>query len=272
MHVVQSALLAAAILTSSACANHSVHQSRARDSPETRDAANDPAPDSRSPDELSDLKRNTPELYDDVVVQDPWERYNRRIHGFNNVLDKVVFHPLAIGYDRVVPDAIQSGVSRFFGNLDLPATAANQTLQGRPVHALQSLGRFAVNSTVGIGGIFDPATRFGMPEYDEEDFGQTFAVWGWRGSRYLVMPLLGPRTVRDTVAVVGDRALSPISYVEDSRTTTALQLLQIVDIRARMLPMDQVRRDAYDEYALVRDAWAQRRRHQIEQDRRGDDD
>lgn len=211
-------------------------------------------------------------MYDEVVVHDPWERYNRRIHGFNNAVDKYLLRPVAIGYDRMAPDVVQSGVSRFFGNLDVPVTAANQTLQGRPLHALQSLGRFVVNSTIGIGGILDPATRLGMPEYDEEDFGQTFAAWGWRDSRYLVMPLLGPGTLRDTGAGVGDRALSPISCIEDRRATTALQLIEIVDVRTRLLAMDRARREAYDEYALVRDAWAQRRRHQIERGLRDEDE
>jgi len=266
MNVVQSTLLAAAILISSACANHSV---RARDVPEIQDAATDTAPGSRSPDEPSGVKSDAAELYDDVVVRDPWERYNRRIHRFNNVVDEYVLRHLAVGYSKAVPDALRSGVSRFFGNLNLPATAANQTLQGHPVHALQSLGRFVVNSTVGVGGILDLATRFGMPDYDEDDFGQTLAAWGWRDSRYLVMPLLGPCTVRDTAALVGDRALSPIGYVEDSGAANALQLLQLVDGRAQWLPMDQDRREAYDEYALVRDAWAQRRKYRVEQNLRG---
>lgn len=265
MNVVQSTLLAAAILASSACANHPIHQRPERDSTETQVVATDPVLDSRSSDGRSDVKQDAAELYDNVDVRDPWERYNRRIYGFNNVVDKYVFRPLAIGYNEAVPDAIQSGVSRFFGNLGLPATAANQTLQGHPVHALQSLGRFVVNSTVGIGGMLDPATHFGMPEHHEQEFGQTLATWGWRDSRYLVMPLLGPRTVRDAVAVVGDQTLSPLGYIEDRGAANALQLLQLVDGRAQLLPMDQDRREAYDEYALVRDAWVQHRRYQIEQ-------
>lgn len=264
MNVVQSTLLAAAILASSACANHSFHQRPEHDSPETQVAATDPVSDSRSSDGRSDVTQDAAELYGDVDVRDPWERYNRRIYGFNNVVDKYVLRPLAIGYNELVPEVVQSRVSRFFGNLDLPATAANQTLQGHPVHALQSLGRFAVNSTVGIGGMLDPATRFGIPACHEEDFGQTLATWGWRDSRYLVMPLLGPRTVRDAVAVVGDQTLSPLGYIEDRGAANALQLLQLVDGRARLLSMDQDRREAYDEYALVRDAWMQRRRYQIE--------
>ena len=226
-------------------------------------ASNDPVIGSG---ELSAAEQDAVALYSDVVVRDPWEAYNRRIHRFNNVVDRYVLHPLAVGYAKVVPAPVQSGVSRFFGNLGVPATAINQALQGHPVHALQSLARFAVNATIGIGGVLDPATHMGIPDRDDEDFGQTLAAWGWRDSRYLVMPFLGPRTVRDSVAIVGDQRLSPIAYVDDSRTAISLQILEIVDVRTRLLSLDDARRDAHDEYALVRDAWAQRRRYRIEQD------
>jgi phospholipid-binding lipoprotein MlaA len=265
MNVIQYTLIAAALLTCSACSSHPVNHHRTDDLAEIRYTDPEPAGDLSPPDQFSEAELVTVELQDGTVVRDPWERYNRRIFAFNSRVDRYVLRPLAIGYNKVVPDAIQSGVSRFFGNLSLPATAVNQTLVGQPVHALQTFSRFAVNSTVGIGGILDPATRFGMPNFDEEDIGRTLAVWGWRDSRYLVMPLLGPLTVRDTLGAVGDRALSPISYVDDASASSALQLLQIVDVRTRLLPTDEARREAYDEYALVRDAWAQHRRHQFEQ-------
>lgn len=207
-----------------------------------------------------------------VAVRDPWERYNRRIHRFNTVVDTHIARPIAAGYDKLVPDRVQSGISRFFDNLRLPATAANQALQGRPMPALKSLARFAVNSTLGIGGVMDPAKRWGLAGGSEEDVGQTLAVWGWRDSRYLVLPLLGPRTVRDTIAMVGDQPLSPISHVEQRSASVALLLLQGIDGRARLLPLDKTRQDAFDEYVLIRDAWTQHRTHQIEQDRRGDVD
>lgn len=226
-------------------------------------ASNDPVIGSG---ELSAAEQDAVALYSDVVVRDPWQAYNRRIHRFNNVVDRYVLRPLAVGYAKVVPAPVRSGVSRFFGNLGVPATAINQALQGHPMHALQSLGRFAVNATIGIGGVLDPATRMGIPDRDDEDFGQTLAAWGWRDSRYLVMPFLGPRTVRDSVAIVGDQRLSPVGYVGDSRTANSLQILEIVDVRTRLLSLDDARRDARDEYALVRDAWAQRRKYKIDQD------
>lgn len=205
-------------------------------------------------------------------VSDPWEGLNRKIHSFNNFADKFVLRPIAVGYERAFPEPVRVGVSRFFSNLKMPMTAVNQALQGRPGDAAQSVGRFAVNTTVGIVGLFDPASRVGLPEPDDEDFGQTLANWGWRDSRYLVVPLLGPRTLRDTVAIAGDLPLSPISHIQDSTTATVLLAAQVIDVRTRMLPVDTLRRDALDDYLFVRDAWAQQRNHQIQQNERNDRD
>ena len=213
-------------------------------------------------DVLADAEPSDPQ----APVDDPWEGFNRHVHGFNNTADQLVFRPLAVGYDTVAPAPVKAGVSRFFANLGMPTTAVNQALQGRPRHAAQSLGRFAVNFTVGIGGVFDPATHFGVPQHSPQDFGQTLATWGWSESRYLVLPLFGPRTLRDTVAIVGDQPLSPLGQVHSSVAAAGLQMMEVVDGRARMLPLDKFRRDAFDDYLLVRDAWAQRRKQQIQQE------
>ena len=220
--------------------------------------------------ELFEVEQDTAALYGDSAVWDPWEKYNRRIHSFNNAVDKHFLRPVATGYVKVVPAPVRTGVSRFFQNLGEPATAINQALQGDPLLSFKSLGRFAVNTTLGIGGVFDPASRMGLHDPEDEDFGQTFSVWGWRDSRYLVLPLLGPRTVRDTVSLVGDRITGPLSYINDSGTAAALQALDIVDGRARLMSFDEMRQGAYDDYAFVRDAWSQRRLHQIEQNDRPD--
>ena len=213
-------------------------------------------------DVLADVEPSDPQ----APVDDPWEGFNRHVHDFNNTADQLVFRPLAVGYDTVAPAPVKAGVSRFFANLGMPATAVNQALQGRPRHAAQSLGRFAVNFTVGIGGVFDPATHFGVPQHAPQDFGQTLATWGWSESRYLVLPLFGPRTLRDTVAIVGDQPLSPLGQVQSRVAAAGLQMMEVVDGRARMLPLDKFRRDAFDDYLLVRDAWAQRRKQQIQQE------
>ena len=213
-------------------------------------------------DVLADVEPADPQ----APVDDPWEGFNRHVHDFNNTADQLVFRPLAVGYDTVAPAPVKAGVSRFFANLGMPATAVNQALQGRPRHAAQSLGRFAVNFTVGIGGVFDPATHFGVPQHAPQVFGQTLATWGWSESRYLVLPLFGPRTLRDTVAIVGDQPLSPLGQVQSRVAAAGLQMMEVVDGRARMLPLDKFRRDAFDDYLLVRDAWAQRRKQQIQQE------
>jgi phospholipid-binding lipoprotein MlaA len=197
---------------------------------------------------------------------DPWEPLNRRVHTFNNAVDRAIAKPLAKAYVKVVPRPMRLGVSNFFHNLGQPVSALNALLQGKPKQAAQSLGRFALNSTLGIGGIFDPASDAKLPS-KSADFGQTLGVWGWKNSRYVELPLFGPRTVRDTFGLVGDGQLSPIRQVEDDKTRVFLQGLQLVDVRTQLFAVDSMRAGAVDDYALVRDAWLQRRNYQISGDR-----
>ena len=198
---------------------------------------------------------------------DPWEPMNRRIHAFNNVVDRAVARPLATAYVSVIPQPVRLGVTNFFDNLSSPLTITNQLLQGRPRDAVQTLGRFVVNSTLGIGGIFDPASDLKMKRRSE-DFGQTLGIWGWRSSRYVELPLFGPRTLRDVFGVAGDATLSVSNRVERDRVRILMQGLQLVDTRAQLLALDSLRESAPDEYAIVRDAWLRRRTYQIESDRR----
>ncbi len=156
---------------------------------------------------------------------DPWEGWNRRVHAFNNAVDRTVATPLARAYVKVVPRPVRLGVSNFFNNLGQPVSALNALLQGRPKQAGQSLGRFLLNSTLGIGGLFDPASDAELPNRSE-DFGQTLGVWGWKNSRYVELPLFGPRTLRDTFGLVGDAPLSPLRQVEHDGTRVFLQGLQ----------------------------------------------
>lgn len=202
---------------------------------------------------------------------DPWERYNRPMHRFNNAVDRTVARPLARGYVKVVPRPMRLGVSNFFSNLGQPVSAVNALLQGKPTQAAHSLGRFVLNSTLGIVGIFDPATDAHL-QNRSEDFGQTLGVWGWKRSRYVELPLFGPRTLRDVVGMAGDAPLSPLRGVEADRTRIPLQGLQLVDIRSQLLATDALREGAADDYALLRDAWSQRRHYQIFGDRPGKDD
>lgn len=193
---------------------------------------------------------------------DPWEPFNRRVHSFNNVVDRAIAKPLAQAYVAVVPRPVRLGVGNFFNNLGQPVSAVNALLQGKPTQAGQSVGRFLVNTTIGVAGIFDPATRFRIPNRSE-DFGQTLGVWGWRNSRYVELPLFGPRTVRDTFGLVGDAPMSPIRQVNEDNVRFFLQGLQLVDTRVQLLPLDSLRAGATDEYALFRDGWTQRRNYQI---------
>ena len=202
---------------------------------------------------------------------DPWEKYNRRVHGFNMAVDRALAKPLARGYVAVVPRPVRAGVDNFFDNLGQPVTLVNSLLQGNPRGAANSLGRFLLNSTVGIGGLFDVASKAKMPNRGE-DFGQTLAVWGWQRSRYLEVPFLGPRTVRDVVGLVGDSRLRPVQYIKDDATRASLQALQLVALRAKLLSIEGLMsQGAVDEYALFRDMWLQRRNYQINQTGQGQD-
>lgn len=200
---------------------------------------------------------------------DPWEKYNRRMHRFNLAVDRGIARPLATAYVQVVPRVARTGVSNFFSNLRLPVTMVNQLLQGHADDAWDSLGRFLMNSTLGIGGLFDPASKAMVPRRSE-DFGQTLGAWGWRQSRYVELPFFGPRTVRDVFGLAGDVPLSPLRRVETDTLRIGLQGLQLVDTRVQLLSLDDIRDNAVDEYALTRDAWLQRRNYQIEKDLRHD--
>jgi phospholipid-binding lipoprotein MlaA len=198
----------------------------------------------------------------EVGIYDPWERYNRRMHRFNNAADRTVARPVAKAYVKVVPAPVRSGVSNFFDNLGQPATAVNALLQGKVKHSAQALGRFLVNSTIGVAGIFDPASRMRLPERDE-DFGQTLATWGWRRSRYFELPFFSPSTVRDAFGIAGDSPLQPVSYMEADKVRLGLRTIGLIDMRERLMAFDSLKDEVVDDYLLVRDTWSQRRNFQI---------
>ncbi len=202
---------------------------------------------------------------------DPWEKMNRKVHRFNNAVDRTIARPLAKAYVAAVPRPVRLGVGNFFNNLGQPLSAVNGLLQGKPKQAGQSLARFAVNSTLGLAGIFDPATKFNIPNRGE-DFGQTLGVWGWKKSRYVELPLFGPRTVRDVFGLVGDGRMAPLRHIEEDKVRVFLQGLQLVDVRTQLMAVDRMREGATDEYALFRDAWLQRRNYQINEDSRRERD
>ncbi|MEQ1514214.1 MAG: VacJ family lipoprotein [Lysobacteraceae bacterium] len=199
---------------------------------------------------------------------DPWQKFNRRMHRFNMVLDRHVARPVARGYVKAVPAPVRRSVGNFFNNVGQSTTMVNALLQGKPKRAGQSLSRLVINSTVGLGGLFDPATKVHIPNTNE-DFGQTLATWGWKKSRYLELPLLGPTTVRDTVAngldsalTSGKGALSPLRNVS-ANARLALDGLALVEGRSQLLQYDSLRESAPDDYLLLREFWLQHRQYEI---------
>lgn len=193
---------------------------------------------------------------------DPWEAYNRKIHAFNMGLDHYLMRPVAKGYDYVMPDAPQRGVRNFFRNLSEVTTFLNLLLQGKFTGSMDTVARFLVNSTVGLGGFFDVATKAGIPRYDE-DFGQTLAVWGWQDSRYLVMPFIGPQTLRDVAGRSFYGYMHPISYMVREHNAYYLVAIDLVTLRAELLPFDAQLQAANDPYVLVRDVYLQNREFKI---------
>jgi len=193
---------------------------------------------------------------------DPWEAYNRKIFKFNEGFDKAIFRPVAKAYDVVMPDAPQRGVRNFFRNLNYPVTLLNSLLQGKVERALTATGRFLMNSTIGVLGFFDVATKAGIPYYDE-DFGQTLAVWGWKDSRYLVMPIFGPYTARDFLGRSFYGYFHPVSYVAREHDNYWPMIIDLVSLRAELLPLQADIDAAADPYALIRDAYLQKREYDI---------
>ena len=192
---------------------------------------------------------------------DPWEGFNRKVYAFNDGLDKVV-RPVAVGYDKIMPDPFQRGVGNFFRNLDTPVTFVNQVLQGKLRQSGSSIGRFLLNSTVGLLGFFDVATKVGMPYYNE-DLGQTLAKWGYEDSRYLMLPFFGPSTFRDGTGRLADSYIHPVGRAIHGNNEWGLWIFRGIDQRARFLEQDAELEQAYDPYVLMRDVWLQNRQYQI---------
>jgi len=190
--------------------------------------------------------------------RDPWERMNRATYRFNDTFDKAIARPVARGYRRVTPHLVQTGVSNFFDNLEYPVVMVNDLLQGQFMPFLSDTGRLLLNTTVGIGGLMDPATAAGL-EKNDRDFGQTLGKWGARTGPYLVIPFLGPSDLRDAVGRVGDEYCNPRHYIRNSYVDYGLWLVRAIDRRARLLDAQSALDSAYDPYAFLRNAYLQHR-------------
>lgn len=204
------------------------------------------------------------ELDTTVEVSDPLETVNRGVFWFNEQADRFVIKPVAKGYDWLLPKPVKRGVSNVFDNLFTPVVAVSDLLQGNFQESAEDVGRFVVNSTVGVVGIFDVATGWGL-EKRREDIGQAFGAWGIGSGPYLVLPILGPSNVRDGVGLVGNYFLSPQTYIEDDETRWGVVLLGGIDTRYRLLDASAVlEQAALDRYAFVRSSYAQHRKNLIE--------
>jgi phospholipid-binding lipoprotein MlaA len=186
---------------------------------------------------------------------DPLEPANRKVFSFNDALDRWIVKPVARGYDKL-PDPIQRGLHNMFENLETPGTAINQFLQGKPNEGMSDLTRFLANSTFGLFGWFDVATKGGVPKH-EEDFGQTFAVWGIGSGPFVMLPGLGPSTTTDTVGNVLDWFTNPVNLINPERDRYIVRGVDLIDTRAELLSVEQLM--SGDRYLFMRDAYLQRR-------------
>lgn len=194
---------------------------------------------------------------------DPFEPFNRKVYKFNSSLDRFVLKPSAKVYRKVLPRLVRKGINNFYNNLDLIPTVGNDILQAEGKWAIRDTWRFVINSTIGIGGIFDPAQTFGLQPHSN-DLGLTLAKWGDKNSPYLVLPLLGPSTLRDGAGWLFQFALySPYVYIHDDAVVYTLLAVRYVDLRAQLLDTDKLMDEALDRYSFMRDAYLQHRNYLI---------
>ncbi len=190
---------------------------------------------------------------------DPLQTFNRKIFWFNDHLDTYALEPVAKGWNYVVPPGIQNSISNFFWNLHFPIDTVNALLQGKFKQAGSDVGRFLVNTTVGVAGFFDPATDFGLPLH-WEDFGQTLGVWGVCPGPYLVLPILGPSDVRDGGGLIVDGATSITPFFVNGYILLGARTAELVNTRAQYLDtIRKAKEAAIDYYSFVRNAYLQRR-------------
>lgn len=194
---------------------------------------------------------------------DPWERSNRKVFAFNDSLDAAVLKPVAEGYRAVVPQIVRAGIDNFLGNIGDVGSTANHVLQGKLQNGLEMGMRVLVNTTFGLGGALDPATEMRLPRRTE-DFGQTLGIWGVGTGPFVVLPVLGPSTLRDSFALPVDLMYAPSAMTRTSAAAYSITALSAINTRSNLLPttqlLDQV---ALDRYTFIRDTWLQRRRSQV---------
>jgi phospholipid-binding lipoprotein MlaA len=191
---------------------------------------------------------------------DPWESANRKVYAFNKVVDDALLLPATRAYDVIVPDVVEKSVSNVFNNLSEVKHFANHLLQGKPLQAANDAGRFVINSSVGLVGIFDVAADLGMYA-QAEDFGQTLGYWGFESGPYVVLPLMGPSSVRDAASLPIDKRFDLLAEYKPEDHKLGLQVLQVLDTRNQLQDLQQF--VIGDEYTFVRDAYLARQAMQI---------
>ncbi len=196
--------------------------------------------------------------------QDPYEHFNRKVFAFNMALDRAFFRPVATVYDTILPWPVKKGVRNVFGNIGDVTSAANEVLQLHFAQAVADLARVVINTTIGIGGLIDVAVYMGL-EKDKEDFGLTLARWGSKDTPYIVLPFLGPYTIRDLVGVPVDYFLSIWPYIKWDALRYSMQGVYLIQRRANLLPGDKIVDEAFDPYVFFRDAYLQRRAYLVKE-------
>lgn len=198
---------------------------------------------------------------EEYAVYDNFEGFNRTSYQVSDSVDRAVIVPVARGYHKVMPDFVEQGITNFFLNLRTVASSANGFLQGKPRSGGEDFGRFLVNSTLGVGGLFDVASRVGI-DYHDEDLGQTLAVWGWKRSRYLYVPFMGPSTVRDLPSTLMRGYITRLMLGSSYRW--GMSAADFLQTRANLLALSDTRdASAIDPYAFTRDGYIQRRKFLI---------
>ena len=196
------------------------------------------------------------------VDHDPWEGVNRGMYHVNDVLDRATTRPIARGYNTIVPQSARQSVTNFSRNLLTPGSALNNFLQGKPRDGAGELLRFIINSTAGIGGLFDIAANNGLePKY--EDFGQTAAVWGVPNGPYVMLPLRGPSTLRDALLMPLDILADPLYHYDDSSVRDPLYVLRILNLRSQLMGLEDMLEDSADPYITLRESYLQNREFEI---------
>jgi phospholipid-binding lipoprotein MlaA len=190
--------------------------------------------------------------------RDPWERLNRTTYKVNDKLDRAVLRPVVHGYKNVVPSVVRTGISNFFDNLGYPIVIVNDLLQARFLLSAKDTGRLLMNTTLGIGGILDPASQAGLQKNDN-DFGLTFGYWGIPKGPYFVIPFLGPSDVRDGLGRIPNSYFSPQNYLNDWQLQYSIWGLELIDARYRLVASEPLLDSAYDPYLFMKNAYLQRR-------------